>query len=256
MSGGLLRPHDPPTVSLVNPQGRSPFLLIGDHAGRAIPEALADLGVSSEDRARHIAVDIGISALGHALSGRLDAVFIAQHWSRLVIDCNRDPGSDAAVPTVSDGTIIPGNRDLSPQARAARVDEIHGPYQQAVAEAIAARMAEPRPTVLVSLHSFTPRLAGGEPRPWDAGVLHDGGDPRFALAMLERMRHANGLAIGDNEPYRMDSVDHTVPRHAYAARLPYVELEVRQDHLANGRGVMEWADRLCQWLEQAWSDIQ
>ena len=73
----------------------------------------------------------------------------------------------------------------------------------------------------------------------------------FAHAVLAAMRATPGLTIGDNEPYKMDGIDHTVPRHAFAARLPYVELEIRQDHLSTDDGVALWAARIEAWLTEA-----
>ena len=245
MNGGpLLTTNEPGPVAIVNPAGAAPFLLIGDHAGNAVPQALGDLGVSSADRARHIGWDIGVRGLGERLAPALDAPFLHQHYSRLVIDCNRDPHRADAIPEKSDGTPIPGNLALSPADREARVAAIHDPYHAAVGAAL-------RPeTVLVSLHSFTPRLADGEPRPWQVGILHDRGDKRFSDACLTILRAEAGLTVGDNEPYRMDNTDHTVPRHAYPARR-YVEFEVRQDLLADAAGQAEWAERLARVLTQA-----
>ncbi|CAN5164693.1 N-formylglutamate amidohydrolase [soil metagenome] len=239
MSGGLLGPHDPPTVSLINPSGESPFLLIGDHAGQAIPSSLGDLGLTQADRDRHIAWDIGVRTLGEALSKALEATFIAQTWSRLVIDCNRDPDATDAVPAVSDGTLVLGNADLVPADRRRRIDEVHEPYHRAIAELIADRTAQAQPTILVSLHSFTPVMNAFE-RPWEIGVLYDRGETGFASRMLAAFRATPGLVVGDNEPYQMDSVDYTVPRHAYPAGLDYVELEIRQDLIHQPR----WIDIL------------
>jgi predicted N-formylglutamate amidohydrolase len=253
-TSGISAPLGPEPVAVVNPAGGSPFLLIGDHAGRAVPEGLGDLGLSQVDLGRHIAWDIGVRALGEALAGRLDAVFIAQTWSRLVIDCNRDPERADAIPEVSDGTPIPGNQGLTSADRATRIAAVHRPYQAAIAAEIEARRHAGRPTVLVALHSFTPTMDDRD-RPWDAGVLHDGGDVRFAHAMLAAMRSTPGLTIGDNAPYQMDGIDYTVPRHAFAARLAYVELEIRQDHLSNDAGVGLWADRIAQWLAQAATQV-
>lgn len=236
MSGKLLGPHDPPTVSLINPSASSAFLLLGDHAGQAIPESLGDLGLTQEDRDRHIAWDIGVRALGERLSQTLDATFIAQTWSRLVIDCNRDPVANDAIPAISDGTAIPGNGGLNPADKARRIEEVHEPYHRTVAQCIADRTSRGQQTILVSLHSFTP-VMGGFVRPWQIGVLHDLGDTRFALRMLQALNAMPGLIVGDNEPYRMDTVDHTVPRHAYPASLAYVELEIRQDLIHEPRWV-------------------
>lgn len=239
----LLGESDPRTVRLVNPDGASPFLLIGDHAGNAVPASLGDLGLDEAERTRHIAWDIGVERLGQALSRRLDAVFISQTWSRLVIDCNRDPATAGAIPEISDGTTVPGNLGLTDAQKQARIDAVHQPYQAAIAAEIARRTAAGVPTVLISLHSFTP-IWQGEARVWDGGVLHDGRNDGFALGLLAALQALPGLVIGDNAPYRMDTVDHTVPRHAFAADLPYAEIEIRQDQLADPAGVDVWAGRL------------
>jgi predicted N-formylglutamate amidohydrolase len=87
----LLSASDPPPVRITNPDGQSLFLLIGDHAGNLIPERLGGLGLAPEDIKRHIAWDMGVAALGRELAALLDATFIEQRYSRLVIDCNRAP---------------------------------------------------------------------------------------------------------------------------------------------------------------------
>jgi len=252
----LLSAGDPPPVSLLNPSGTSPFLLIGDHAGNAIPARLGDLGVSAADRARHIGWDLGIAALGSALSAQLDAVWIAQTYSRLVIDCNRDPAIDAdpnAIVTVSDGTPVPANADLADAARTARVVEIHVPYQDAIAAEIERRTTAGQPTILVALHSFTPVMAGVA-RPWHVGILHDGANDAFARAVLALLQADPVLTVGDNEPYAMDRIDHSIPRHAFAAGLPYVEFEVRQDLLADPAGIDRWCGILARILTAALKD--
>lgn len=249
----LLRPGDPPPAIIDNPRGRSPFLLIGDHAGNVIPEALGGLGLPEHERERHIGWDIGVRALGAALAARLDAVFIHQRYSRLVVDCNRDPDNAEAAPEVSDGTAIPGNAGLDAAERAARVREIHTPYHAAIAGEIARRGARGEGFALVSLHSFTP-VMGGQGRPWEIGVLHDRGDTSLALYLLEGLRQIAGITVGDNEPYRMDTTDYTVPRFAYADAIPYVELELRQDLIEPEAGAARWAETLAGLLG-AWPGI-
>lgn len=227
-------------MEIVNPDGVSRFLLIGDHAGNAIPASLGNLGVEWRDLMRHIAWDIGVDGLGRSLATRLDATFVRQRYSRLVIDCNRDPGSAEAMPVESDGTAVPGNDGLAAEARQCRIDAIHQPYQAAIAAILAARGPA---TVLVSLHSFTPALAGVV-RPWHIGVLHDGHNDIYARQLFDWLVQNSGLMIGDNAPYRMDVTDHTVPRHAFALARPYVELEVRQDLLADAAGITRIAGLL------------
>ena len=237
----MLAGADPSPVTIVNPAGCSPFVFIGDHAGNVIPSSLGTLGLSEVDRCRHIAWDIGVGGLGLALAQELDAVFIRQTYSRLVVDCNRMPDAVDAMAPVSDGTIIPGNEALSRGDRAERIAAVHEPYHRAIADSLAGRDAEGRPSVLVALHSFTPAMAGGAPRPWHIGVLHHGGDPSYAVALLAALRREPGLTVGDNEPYRMDQIDYTVPRHAYPALRPYAEIEIRQDLLADEQAQRRWA---------------
>ena len=222
---------------------RSPFLLIGDHAGKAIPTSLGDMGLSEEDRGRHIAVDLGARELGLILGERLQAPFLAQHFSRLVCDCNRHPDDPSWAVAESDGTKVPANADLSDEAREQRLDEIFEPYHQAIEQALEARRFYGASTALISLHSFTPSMAG-EDRPWEIGILHDGREDALALKVLEKLRSVDGLTVGVNEPYDMDETDYTVPRHAYPRDLPYVEIEVRQDCLADEAGVRRIADIL------------
>lgn len=199
---------------------------------------------------RHIGWDIGVADLGRRLADRLDACFIEQRYSRLVIDCNRAPDRADAMPAISDGTVVPGNAGLDDAARAERVAAIHAPYQAAIAQMLADRDAAGRETVIVSLHSFTPVLAG-QVRPWDVGVLYDGGDTRFARDLLARLEEWPGLIVGDNAPYQMDDTDYTVPTHAYSASRAYAELEVRQDHLATAQGRESWAALLMETLTDA-----
>jgi predicted N-formylglutamate amidohydrolase len=234
-SAPLLWADDPPPVRVTNAGGRSLFLLLGDHAGNLVPESLGFLGLGDDDLRRHIALDIGVSQLGAALAELLDAPFIEQRYSRLVVDCNRAPSSPESVATVSDGTTIPANGALASSARKQRMTEIFKPYHAVIAQSL-----EQREAVIVSLHSFTPSL-GGDDRPWDIGVLYDGGDTSFAIRFLSLLQASGAWCIGDNQPYTMDETDYTVPRHAYPKRLPYVEIEIRQDRLSTLQGIAEMA---------------
>lgn len=238
-----------------NPGAASPLLLLGDHAGRDIPPVLADLGLAPADLDRHIAWDIGVGELGRRLAGTLDATFIAQTVSRLVIDCNRDPDRPDAICEVSDGTLIPGNAGLSAATRAARIAEVFTPYHAAIALALDARAARGVRSIVVALHSFTPAMAGGEARPWRFGVLHTGNSP-FSEAVRRRLlAEPDRPPVGDNQPYRMDETDYTVPRHAQARGLDYLELEVRQDLIADARGQDAVAARLGRLLPLALADV-
>jgi predicted N-formylglutamate amidohydrolase len=239
----LLDADDVPPVLEHNPAGRSPFLLTSDHYGRAIPPGLGDLGLPERELTRHIAWDIGISGVAEALSRHLDAHLIAQRYSRLVIDCNRPPDAPSSIPPLSEATIIPGNEDLTRQAAGARRRAIFDPYHRRIGEAIDARLRENIPTVLVSLHSFTPVYAGVA-RPWHIGTLYHR-DTRLPALLLEQLRREPDLVVGDNEPYAVsDATDYTIPVHGEKRGLMNTGIEIRQDLIAEEAGQREWADRL------------
>lgn len=250
----LLDPDEPDPVTAENESGSSVFFLTCDHAGRGIPRRLGSLGLSEDELSRHIAWDIGIGAVGRQLSRLLGSALILQTYSRLVIDCNRDPNVPSSIPEISENTEIPGNRDLGEAGRAARIGMIFRPYHDRVAAALDRRAAEGRATVLVALHSFTP-VFKGVARPWHAAVLYNR-DARLARPLFELLSAEKGLVIGDNEPYRVtDQTDYTVPVHGERRGLPHVEIELRQDLISDPAGQTAWAERLARLLPAAYNEF-
>lgn len=249
----LLAADEPPPVTVYHADGRSPFLIVADHAGNLMPRALGRLGVSAEECERHIAWDIGIGAVCRRLADALGATLVQQNYSRLIVDCNRTPGSETSMPAISESTPIPGNIGLSEAAKAARVREIFRPYHDAIEAELDRRRQAQRPTTLVAMHSFTP-VYKGEARPWHAGVLYNR-DPRFAHLLMTLLKHEAGLAVGDNEPYSVsDASDYTIPVHGERRGLHHVAIEIRQDLIANDDGQKAWAVLLARVLTHAYRE--
>jgi predicted N-formylglutamate amidohydrolase len=246
----FLAPDEPPAVIEYRAYGASPFLLVCDHAGGRIPRRLRNLGLSEADLARHIAWDIGIAGVGTQLADRLDACLVMQPYSRLVIDCNRPPGSDESIVASNDGTPIAGNENLSADEAALRVREIFTPYHSTIARHLDARKDALRPPILISLHSFTPVYAGVA-RPWQAGVLYN----RYralADALRDLLRAPGDLIVGDNEPYTVDDeTDYTIPTHGEQRGIAHVAIEIRQDLIGDEHGQVYWANRLAELLPKA-----
>lgn len=246
----LLTQADPPPVLRFGDSGASEFLLVIDHAGRAVPARLDRLGLPDAEFERHIAWDIGVLGVSRHLSALLDAPAIAQNYSRLVIDCNRKPGHPTSIAPKSDGTVVPANLGLDQAARDARCSEIFVPYQDAIAATLDERQAAGQPTVLIAVHSFTPSMAGRD-RPWHVGLLYNH-DPRLGRALSFLLRQEGDLVVGDNEPYVLsDEDDYTVPVHGERRGLLHVELEIRQDLIATPEGERAWAERLARLLPRA-----
>jgi predicted N-formylglutamate amidohydrolase len=249
-----LEPDEPDPVTLDNEAGRSVFFLTCDHAGRAIPRRLDRLGLPEHETRRHIAWDIGIGAVGRQLSRLLDAAVVLQTYSRLVIDCNRDPKVPSSIPEISEVTEIPGNRGLTETARTARINAIFRPYHGSIAAALDRRAAASRASVLVALHSFTP-VFKGVVRPWHAAVLYNR-DMRLARPLFKLLSAEAGLVVGDNQPYAVsDLTDYTVPVHGERRGLPHVEIEIRQDQITDTAGQTIWAERLARLLPAAYSEF-
>jgi predicted N-formylglutamate amidohydrolase len=243
----LLGVNDTPPVFEQNADGRSPFLFTSDHYGRLIPKPLGDLGLPESELTRHIAWDIGIAGVAERLSKELGAHLIAQRYSRLVIDCNRPPRAASSIPLLSEATTVPGNEGLSREDAELRRRAIFDPYHRRIDEVIDQRMAEKRPTILVSLHSFTPVYAGVR-RPWHIGTLYHR-DKTLPPLLLKALRAEGDLVVGDNEPYAVsDETDYTIPVHGEARGLTNSGIEIRQDLIADESGQQQWAERLARVL--------
>ncbi|MDP2332493.1 MAG: N-formylglutamate amidohydrolase [Reyranella sp.] len=241
--GQLLVPGDPPPFSLFNEKGKAPLLLLCDHASKIIPRALGDLGISEDELARHIGWDIGGLDAAIELASALDAPLVSSGFSRLVIDCNRWPGGEGSIPEISDGILVPANRDLTKEQVDARAEACFWPYHREVDRHLDRMTAGGRPIALLVIHSFTPEM-NGFPRPWHVGVLWND-DPRLPEPLLAELRRDPSLVVGDNEPYSARaSYEYTLNAHARRRKLPHCSLEVRQDLIDSSGEARVWATRL------------
>jgi predicted N-formylglutamate amidohydrolase len=246
----LLAADEPPPFIEVGRQGRSNFVIVVDHASRRIPRRLADLGLPASELQRHIAWDIGALGVARRMAAALDAPLVAQNYSRLVIDCNRDPKVAGSIPRLSESIEIPGNIGLSDAEVAARRAEIFHPYHDQVRALLDERLAAARPTILVAQHSMTD-IYKGVRRDMHAAVLYNR-DRRFAGLVLDTLRREVDLVVADNEPYFVsDDSDYTIPRHGEARGLPHVEIEIRQDLVSDDAGQALWARRITRALQEA-----
>ena len=160
------------------------------------------------------------------------------------------PDWPTAMPTVSEWTEIPGNRDLTPIERLARKREIFEPYHEEIAGGLDRRKAAGRPAFLIAMHSFTP-VYKGESRPWHVGLLYNR-DDRLAAILTELIGEEPSLCLGDNQPYAIsDESDYGIPVHGEQRGIPHVEFELRHDLIETPAGQVEWAERLASWLTAA-----
>jgi predicted N-formylglutamate amidohydrolase len=236
-----LDPDDPPAFEIVNATGAGSAVLVCDHASNRIPRRLGTLGLAPEQLADHIGWDPGAAEAARRLSAHLDAPLVTSGYSRLVIDCNRPLDNAASIAEQSAGVPVPGNLGLTAQVRATRVETLFRPYHEAIYRLLDARAN--RPSLLLSIHSFTPVL-NGERRPWPVGVSH-WRDRRFAALMWKALASRVDGTVGDNEPYPIEeAVDYTVPAHGEGRGLHAVMIEIRNDGLRTTAQIDAWAERL------------
>ena len=217
-------------------------LVLCDHAVSAFPPEYGTLGLAAPETLRHIAYDVGAAGVARRLAAALEAPAVLTRFSRLLIDCNRGLDDPTLVMRLSDGVVVPSNRDLDSAEHEKRIARFYEPYHRAIDRVIDMASTSGVTPALVSMHSYTP-LWRGCARPWHAGVLWDK-DPRLALPLLQALSAERGLVIGDNEPYSGRLKGDSLWRHGTMRGLAHAIVEIRQDLIGDERGQEEWGDRL------------
>ncbi|MGP9819156.1 N-formylglutamate amidohydrolase [Salinarimonas sp. NSM] len=241
-------------VEITGTAGAAPLVLVCEHASRAIPPELDDLGLDDEARSAHVAWDIGAAVLARRLSERLDAPLVSGGLSRLVYDCNRPLSAPDCIPARSERYDVPGNRDLDEAARRLRFERVHEPFHATLADVCRTQERRCGRTIdLVTVHSFTPVYLG-VPRAVEIGFLHHE-DAALASAAVaaERARGAYRAAL--DEPYSAaDGVTYTLARHGEGEGRRALMIEVRNDLIATDAASARMGDHLARTLARALAD--
>jgi predicted N-formylglutamate amidohydrolase len=223
-----------PWIDIAGPDD-SPFLLIADHASNHVPDGIA-LGIAPALLNHHIALDIGVDPLGRRSCEMLGCPGILGGVSRLVVDLNREEDAPHIIPIASDGHAVPGNA-VDHEARQTRIERFWRPYHQR----IATQIKQQQPKLLISLHSFTPKLETQPEveRPWQVGILYNQDDraARIAIPLLE----SAGVIVGDQLPYSGKHLNATMNLHGETNGIAYLGIEMRQDLIGDRAGVEHWA---------------
>jgi len=231
----------------------SRVLVVCDHASPVIPYELGDLGLAESERLCHVAWDIGAANVARRLARILGCPAVLSGISRLVIDCNRQPGDPTSIPACSCTVAIPGNHGLDEGEARQRAERWFWPYHTEIGNRIAQLWRGGAAPAVVAVHSFTPRINGGGARPWHVGVLWNR-DPRLAVPVLAALNTRGDLVVGDNQPYSGREINYTLDTHAGAAGLPNVAFEIRQDLIGDAAGAEAWAVLLAEVLTPILAD--
>jgi len=233
---------DFPPFMLVDGDPAAGVLVVCDHADNRLPRDYGDLGLAASELRRHIAYDPGAAAVVRGLARRLGVPAVLSTFSRLLIDPNRGEDDPTLIMRLSDGAVVPGNRQVGADERARRIARFHAPYHAAIDTAIDRALAAGRPPIIISIHSFTP-VWRGRARPWQAGVLWDS-DPRVALPLIAALRRDGDLTVGDNQPYSGALANDCLYRHGSRRGLAHGLIEIRQDLIGERQQAEAWAERL------------
>ncbi|MFC4311480.1 N-formylglutamate amidohydrolase [Steroidobacter flavus] len=233
----------PDAVEALNENGRSPFVLICEHASNHIPAEYKKLGLNDSDLARHIAWDIGAANVTRTLSKRLDASAFLSGYSRLLIDLNRPLHVADSIPLRSEATDITGNLSLDASERERRQRLMFHPFQDRLRAHLEQRTADGRRNVLVAVHSFTPVYLGQQ-RSWHAGVLFDKA-ANLGQALIAQLSRDPLLNVGANVPYGVSAdADYALVVHGDQLNNPAVLIEIRNDLISDPDGVEVWTRKL------------
>lgn len=232
---------DQSPFSLIGEDRASGHIILCDHATNIVPDCVGggSLGLAQSDMDRHIAFDIGALGVSQALGELLDAPVLHTRFSRLVIDPNRSEDDPTALMRLYDGSLIPANRHADQTEKERRLEKFHRPYHNAVGTLVA-NTFDP---IVTSVHSFTPRLNGRAPRPWQVGILFNR-DQRLSDPLIASLSKEPDLTVGANEPYTGALEGDTMERHALTHGHLHVLLEIRNDLIETPAQQRAWAERL------------
>lgn len=229
--------------------GDAPLFIFVDHASNKVPPAFDDLGLPEDILATHIGWDIGAGALALEIAKQLKAKALFCQYSRLLIDPNRSLDKADLIPSEADRIPIPGNQKLNPADRHQRIEAFHQPYHEQLELCLDQICRAHEDPLILSVHSFTPRLIGdAQARPWHMGLLWRE-DEASARALMASLAENTDYTVGDNQPYDARVFNYSVDRHVGPRGLRHITLEVRQDLVSNEDGVDRVAEKLGPALE-------
>ena len=201
------------------------FLFTCEHGGNAIPAPYAPLFAPWQDLlASHRGFDPGALETARVLTRAAGAPLFAATTSRLLVDLNRSIGHPGLFSEIT--------RALPKATREAILSGYYHPHREAVAMAVAERLAAGDTVLHIACHSFTPVLAG-QVRRCDVGFLYDpkrAEEKKFCLAWMRTLAACGmKLLLRRNFPYR-GAADGLVTafRRRFGERYLGVELEVNQ----------------------------
>ena len=132
-----------------------------------------------------------------------------------------------------------------------RLRNYHTPFHDLIVKTI----DDTNPKVLLSLHSFTPKLNKEDKmREWHCGVLYDS-SVSLAKNCIDFLSQKKTLIVGDNQPYKIEKGgDYTIPYHGDNKKIPAILIEIRQDLIQKKIGQEKWAGIINSMIRDCFKD--
>lgn len=235
---------DTKVFDIINKDSDCELILTCEHASADIPQEYKNLGLSEAELNCHIARDLGAKEVTQLIANKLNCFAILGKYSRLLIDLNRKENEQELIVSVSDGTNIPANQNISVREKEYRLNTYYRPYYKAIEEKIKHLNNIGKKAIIFSIHSYTPQLKGGKYRPWHAGILFNS-QTKLADFLFEKTKSQNKI-IGQNVPYDLRQYKTgTVITCGEEKNLDYALIEIRDDEFTNlENGAKYWANAL------------
>jgi len=208
-----------------------------EHGGNRVPRKLAPAFARLAGMlATHRGWDPGALDLARQMAREFRAPLHFATTSRLVVDLNRSPGHPRVFSRVSGG--------LSESDREQLLEEHYYPFRDQVMKAIEAQVRRRRKVVHISVHSFTPILAGIR-RNADIGLLYDpsrSAERQLAAGWGEAIGALDpSLRVRMNYPYRGTSDGHTTSLRGRFQPDCYIGIELEVNQAIVRGGGARWA---------------
>lgn len=235
---------DTNVFDVINKDSDCELILTCEHASASIPQKYKNLGLNETELNCHIARDLGAKETTRLIAEKLNCFAILGKYSRLLIDLNRKENEQELIVSVSDGTNVPSNQNISAGEKEYRLKTYYHPYYKAIEEKIKHLNSIGKKAIIFSVHSYTPQLNGGTYRPWHAGILFNK-QTKLANFLFEKTKPQNKI-IGQNVPYDLKKYKTgTVITCGEEKNLDYALIEIRDDEFADlEKGAKFWADIL------------
>lgn len=217
------------------------FLITCEHASPAIPSLwIPHLEAYCEGCETHQIWDPGTSEIGSALGKLFRTAVFKGEFTRLLVDLNRSINQP--------DLFAPPLYELSERERTRILTTYYFPFRHQVISALDYLVADERPVIHISVHSFTPDF-NGEKRTADFGLLFDPGriwERELGEVWLHFLKLAEpDLVCRPNYPYKGTSDGHTTALRRSFGRHGYIGIELEFNQQLP---LVENSDKFARWI--------